>query len=88
MVNQNKIFSFKIKCQAKNVLLSDVERTVDQTQQIAASDQGVNCFPLIQPCLDTSTGSKMDLFKFLDQNGKELTHWRLETPKQVSNVCK
>ena len=28
MVIQNKIFSFKIKRQAKNVFLSDVERTV------------------------------------------------------------
>ena len=27
MINQNKIFSFKIKCQAKNVFPSDVERT-------------------------------------------------------------
>ena len=29
MVIQNKIFSFKIKRQAKNVFPSDVERTVD-----------------------------------------------------------
>ena len=28
MVNQNKIFSFKIKRQAKNVFSNDVERTV------------------------------------------------------------
>ena len=28
MVNQNKIFSFKIKGQAKNIFPSDVERTV------------------------------------------------------------
>ena len=28
MVNQNKIFSFRIKRQAKNVFQSDVERTV------------------------------------------------------------
>ena len=28
MVNQNKIFSFKIKRQAKSVFPSDVERTV------------------------------------------------------------
>ena len=31
MVNQNKIFSFKIKRQAKNVLPRDVERTVKAT---------------------------------------------------------
>ena len=31
MVNQNKIFSFKIKYQAKIVFLSDVEKTVDKT---------------------------------------------------------
>ena len=29
MVNQNKIFSFEIKRQAKNVFPRDVERTVD-----------------------------------------------------------
>ena len=29
MVIQNKIFSFKIKCQAKNIFPSDVERTVE-----------------------------------------------------------
>ena len=32
MINQNKIFSFKIKCQAKNVFPSDVERTVEPTK--------------------------------------------------------
>ena len=31
MVYQNKIFSFKIKRQAKNVFLNDVERTVGYT---------------------------------------------------------
>ena len=30
MVYQNKIFSFKIKRQAKNVFLRDVKRTVDK----------------------------------------------------------
>ena len=35
MVNQNKIFSFKIKyCQANNVFPSDVERTVVPVSQI------------------------------------------------------
>ena len=29
MVNQNKIFSFEIKRQAKNVFPKDVERTID-----------------------------------------------------------
>ena len=28
MVNQNKMFSFKIKCQAKHIFPSDVDRTV------------------------------------------------------------
>ena len=28
MVNQNKLFSFKMKCKVKNVFLSDVERPV------------------------------------------------------------
>ena len=30
MVNQNKMFSFKIKRQAENVFPSDIERTVEQ----------------------------------------------------------
>ena len=29
MVNQNKIVSFNIECQAKDVFLNDVESTVD-----------------------------------------------------------
>ena len=35
MVNQNKIVSFNIKCQAKNVFLNDVERTVSNFHQIS-----------------------------------------------------
>ena len=36
----------------------------DQMPHFAASDQGLHCMPLIQQFLDTSTSSKMDLFKF------------------------
>ena len=36
----------------------------DQMPQNVASDQGLYCLPLIQQLLDTSTGSKNDLFKF------------------------
>ena len=36
----------------------------DQKPQKTASDQGQYCLPLIQQFLDTSTGSKMPLFKF------------------------
>ena len=60
MVNQNKIFSLKIKRQAKkNVIPSDVERTVDQkrlslsigsdrmllTNKNIMNGKGVNCLP-------------------------------------------
>ena len=34
MVNRNKIFSFRIKRQAKNVFPNDVERTVVQNHSI------------------------------------------------------
>ena len=36
----------------------------DQMLQNAASDPGLHCLPLIQYFLDTSTGNKMDLFRF------------------------
>ena len=36
----------------------------DQMLQNVASAKGLYCLPLIQMFLDTSTGSKMDLFKF------------------------
>ena len=32
MVNQNKIFSFIVKCQAKNIFPRDVKRTVVDVQ--------------------------------------------------------
>ena len=35
MINQNKIFSFEIKCQAKNIFLRDVEKTVDFIVQLS-----------------------------------------------------
>ena len=31
MVNQNRIVSFNIKCQAKNFFLNEVERTVEMS---------------------------------------------------------
>ena len=39
MVNQNKIFSFELKRQAKNVFPKDVERTVDYTTPGEVFDQ-------------------------------------------------
>ena len=38
----------------------------------AASDQGQHCFATYQSILITSTGSNIDLFKFLDEYSKEL----------------
>ena len=32
-------------------------------EQNAVCDQGLNCLPLMQPFVDTSAGSKIDLFK-------------------------
>ena len=40
--------------------------------QNVASDQVLHCLPLTQQFLDTSAGSKMDLFKILGQVCKEL----------------
>ena len=45
----------------------------DQMLHSAASDQGPHCLPLIQQ-IWTLTGSKIDLFKYLDKYGEELTH--------------
>ena len=36
----------------------------DQMLHSAASDQGLHCWPYIANNLDTSTGSRMDYFKF------------------------
>ena len=36
----------------------------DQISQNTASDLGLNCLPLIQPFLDTSIGSKMNVLEF------------------------
>ena len=36
----------------------------DETPQNAASHQGLHCLPLIQQVLDTTSGSKLYLFKF------------------------
>ena len=36
----------------------------DETPQNAASHQGLLCLPLIQQFLDTTSGSKLYLFKF------------------------
>ena len=44
----------------------------DQMPQNVASDQGLHCLPLIQQFLDTSTDSKIDLFRFHTKYGKEL----------------
>ena len=47
MVNQNKIFSFEIKCQAKNLFPRDVERTVVEIGHEIIS-VGILPVPLIQ----------------------------------------
>ena len=44
----------------------------DEKLQNAASHQGLHCLPLIQPFLDTASGSKLYGFKFKSQYGKEL----------------
>ena len=36
----------------------------DQMPQNVESDQGLHIFAFTQQCLDTSTGSEMDLFRF------------------------
>ena len=36
---------------------------LDETPQNAASHQGLHCLPLIQQILDTTSGSKLYLFK-------------------------
>ena len=76
MVNHNKIFSLKIKRQAKHVFPSNVERTVsirsnrtvnnvdlDQAPQKAVSGQVLDFWPLIQQSLDKQTGPSLDLFE-------------------------
>ena len=53
MVNQNKIFSFKIKRQAKKVFPSDVERTVIQLlnpNHVIDFSLSTNASPLYEYC--------------------------------------
>ena len=38
--------------------------------QNTASDQVLHCLPIIKQTLETSAGSKMDLFKLCDKYGK------------------
>ena len=44
----------------------------DEMPQNVASHQGLHCLPLIQQLLDTTSGSKLYLFKFYNKYGKEL----------------
>ena len=37
---------------------------LDETPQNAASHLGLHCLPLIQQCLDTTSGSELYWFKF------------------------
>ena len=39
--------------------------------QSVVSDQGLNCLPIIQQFINTSTGRKIGLFKLEDKYGKE-----------------
>ena len=54
MVNQNKIFSFKIKRQAENVFPSDVERTVEKYSRL------ITLYPLKSPS-DTNKQSNNEM---------------------------
>ena len=40
-------------------------------QQTLASEHGLHCLPLMQQFLDTSTGSKINFFKFKGKYGKK-----------------
>ena len=42
----------------------------DETPHNAASHQGLHCLLLIQKCLDTTSGSRLYLFKFEIKYGK------------------
>ena len=44
----------------------------DETPQIAASHQDLHCLQLIQHFLETTSSSKLYLFKFKNKHGKEL----------------
>ena len=43
-----------------------VQAQIIKVKQNVASDQWLHCSPLVQQFLDTSTGSKLGLFKFQD----------------------
>ena len=43
----------------------------DEMPQKAVSHQGLHCLPLIQQFLDTTSGSKLYLFKFKNKYGQE-----------------
>ena len=44
----------------------------DEMPQNAASHQGLHCLPLIQQILDTTSGSKLYVFKFSNKYNEEL----------------
>ena len=46
---------------------------LDQTLWDVVSNQGQHSLPLIQQFLDTTFSSKMEVFKFYDKYGKELS---------------
>ena len=53
--------------QDKWKILGQTMKTQDQMPQEEVCDQGLHCLTLIHQFLDTSTYSKMDLFKYQGQ---------------------
>ena len=78
MVNQNKIFSFKIKRQAKNVFPRDVERTVEiSLSEETRNASSVNAFKsrlnqnVIVP--------EIPKYFYIDDRRLQMLHTRLRT---------
>ena len=46
------------------VNIVDPDQVLQDVTTDATSDQGLHCLPFFQQILDTSSGSKMDLFNF------------------------
>ena len=50
----------------------------DQTPQHAASDQGLYCLPFMGIFVDTSTGSKLDLFNYYKKYGEGIWYTNIK----------
>ena len=53
--------------------------------QNTASDQGLHCLPLTPAFLDRSTHSKMDLLKFHNKYGKEISYTNIKGKQGAHN---